>query len=201
MSRVAILIWFVSIMLVMPSLSSADVKIMLKNGRTIIADSCRDTQDSLVCEKLGGTFSFSKREIENLKEIAGGKKDYEEEEPVPEETTEEGAPPGDTPAAGGRAAAEQAGDTLVRGVNPDADKRLDEINSRKLELKEEREKLVKEREQVREEIRKAGEIRSRDKFIELSNRDSEMKNKIDRFNAEAAALDQEEGQLIKSLKK
>ena len=58
-----------TLLVVFPLAAMSEVKISLKNGRDIIADSCRDSKDKLICEKMGGTFEIDQKDILDIKGI------------------------------------------------------------------------------------------------------------------------------------
>src|SRR5512135_2762062 len=63
---------FILAVLGMPSVSYADIKVTLTNGREIIADSCEWEGGRLVCTKMGGTFDIEKQDVAGVKEIKSG---------------------------------------------------------------------------------------------------------------------------------
>ena len=77
-----------TLLVVFPPAVMSEVKISLKNGRDIIADSCSDSKDSLVCEKMGGTFEIEKKDILEYRGITI-KHEQMDESPVPEPVPEE----------------------------------------------------------------------------------------------------------------
>ena len=70
-----------------PALSFSEIKIELKNGKSIIADTCRNANGKLTCDMMGGTFEIDKNDIENMKEITVKHKDLLQ--PGTEETKNE----------------------------------------------------------------------------------------------------------------
>ncbi len=168
---------------VFPSPSAAAVRVELKNGRSFVADECRESDGSLVCYKMGGSFVIEKRDIVSIKKTAG--EEEAEEGPAPSEPAE--VKDGDTkddktaaPAASG--------------------KRLDEIAARKKALLPEREKLVKERENLQEEVKKAPDWMTVDKFEALKKKISSLDERINGFNDEAKRLNEEEKTILDSQK-
>jgi len=51
--QISVIIIF-SLLVVFPQAAMSEVKVTLKNGRDIIADSCTESKDKLVCVKMGG---------------------------------------------------------------------------------------------------------------------------------------------------
>ena len=147
-----------TLLAVFPLTALSEVKITLKNGRDIIADSCSDSKDRLVCEKMGGTFEIDQKDILNIKGIT-----IERSEQVPEEKKEQEA------AAGGKVPVEPEADlkgtekqpqgNVIKDIGPEDVKRLDQITQRKLVLQQEREKLIKERQQLHDDVKNMEVIR------------------------------------------
>jgi chromosome segregation ATPase len=173
---------------VFPSLSPAAVRIELKNGGTIIADECREADGKLLCYKMGGTFEIEKRDIASIKETSERENIEEEEAPPPAQPeVKEGAAETDKGAG-------------VEQPGAEARKRLEQITERKRALQPEREKLVRERENLREEVKKAPDWMTTDKFNDLKKRISALDERINGFNAEVTQLNQEEKTILDSLK-
>ena len=72
-----------TLLVVFPPAAMSEVMISLKNGRDIIADSCRDSNGKVICEKMGGNFEIEKKDILNIKGITI-KHEKTNESPVPE---------------------------------------------------------------------------------------------------------------------
>ncbi len=182
-----------SFFLFLPSLVFAGVKIELKNGRTIIADSCEDTGASLACSKMGGTFDIEKKDIEKIREVSGGSTD---DEVAPDGTdatqeTGQGKKEPDGRDNGDRTKGAPAG----AGVTGDAG-RLEEIKKRKLEMAPERERLLKERQELQEDMKKAPDWMPVNQYEELQKRNAELDEKIKKFNEEVGGLDRQEKNII-----
>jgi len=180
----------------MPAFSSADVKVTLTSGREIIADACEEEGGRLICTKMGGTFDIEKKDVTNIREIKSGGYEPSPGEPAspqpaePEKKTN-GAPgenrqDKEKPAAGGESGAM---------------KRLDDIAQKKKELYSEREKLVKEREQLEADLNKAPDWMPTKQYEELTKRNDQITEKIKLFNDEAVKLKEEENQIVEGLKK
>jgi chromosome segregation ATPase len=173
---------------VFPSLSPAAVRIELNNGGTISADECRESDGKLLCYKMGGTFEIEKRDIASIKETSP-RESIEEEE----------ASPSAQPEAKERAA-ERDKAAGVKHPGAGARKRLEQITERKRALQPEREKLIRERENRREEVKKAPDWMTTDKYDDLKKRISALDEKIKGFNDEVKQLNQEEKTILDSLK-
>lgn len=74
--------------------------------------------------------------------------------------------------------------------------RLAEISKRKEEMRLELEKMIKEEEKLREDIKKEGRLMPIRKKRDLEQRSKELAEKINRFNEELDKLVQEERQLL-----
>jgi chromosome segregation ATPase len=173
---------------VLPSPSPAAVRIELKNGGTIIADECREADGKLLCYKMGGTFEIEKHDVASMKQIAATE-DIEEQETSPSvqpETKEGAAKPNSNAGAENTAAETQ--------------KRLEQITERKRALLPEREKLIKEREHLQEEVKKAPDWMTTDRYNDLKKKSADIDERIKSFNDEARKLNQEEKTIRDSLK-
>lgn len=197
-----------TVLVVFPLAAMSEVMISLKNGREIIADSCRETKDMLVCEKMGGTFEIGKKDILNSRGITiKHEKMYESpvQEPVPLVEGQKGA---DKSTAGIKDTAVDTKDpakpgegVIIRGANPEQEKRLDEINQRKLELRQERDKLGKDREQLQQDAKDMGVIYTQEQFDGINKRITDVEERISRFNEEVKKLNAEEAGIIEGLNK
>ena len=176
---------------VLPVRSFCEVKISLRNGREMMADSCRETKDRLICEKMGGTFEFDKAEIIKTENIT-----------IERSTSTLDSPP-DTPApvlerekpkAGenGRTDAKANADAKIGGLTPEQAKRIAEIEKKRSEFTIEREKLMQERQQLHEEVKAAGVIRSgSEKYGEIQKKISDLDARINTFNDQVNKLNEE----------
>jgi hypothetical protein len=193
--RNAFLYFIFTALVFLPSLSSAGVKVLLKNGREIIADSCEGEGERLVCVKMGGTFVIEKDEIEQMKETGGGN-DAFSGGPADDRQPEQEKEPEDVRGAEGT----DKENPSVSGQTG-AEKRLAEIMQKKKDLYAEREKLVKERQQFQEDLKKAPDWMPTKRYEELEKRNTEISEKIKRFNEEAARLKEEEDRLVEGRNK
>jgi len=185
--------------LLLPALSSSEIKITLKNGRSIIADDCRQINGKYLCDMAGGTVEFDRQEIESMKEVKIEKRvviDRQPEAPTEGETgkkdQEKDASPIQTP----------AGDERVgRGLSHEQALRLDQINEKKTAMRTERDRLIKERDQLHQDVKDAGVVRNQEQFDAIKNRISELEKKINSFNDEVNKLNNEEAGILESSKK
>ena len=199
--QISALVIFTSLV-VFPLEAMSEVKVSLKNGRDIIADSCSDSKDRLVCEKLGGTFEIEKKDILDTRGITI-EHEKRDERPVPDPVPlGEGRKEADKSTAGTKDSAKPGEGAPIRGESPEQEKRLDEITRRKLELKEEREKLSKEREQLRQDAKKMGTLYTypQEQADAINKRISDVEERINRFNEEVKKLNEEEEKIIKTLR-
>ena len=176
---------------VLPVRSFSEVKISLRNGREMMADSCRETKDRLICEKMGGTFEFDKAEIiktENITiERSTSTLDSPPDTPAPVLEREE-------PKAGGngKTDAKANADAKIGGLTPEQAKRIAEIEKKHSEFTIEREKLMQERQQLHEEVKAAGVISpGSEKYGEIQKKISDLDARINTFNDQVNKLNEE----------
>lgn len=182
----------VAVVFFLPSLSFSDVNIMLKNGMTMTAEICRDEGDRLICSKPGGTFELKKREVESVRETTSGKRDQvETQDSAPSKPGQEEGRDGN----GRQAEDSQAGDASATLRN-----RLEQITERKKELIKERDALQKDRQKVQEEVRNAPDWMPEVRFDELTKKNAEIDERVNRFNEEVKKLNKEEGRILDQLK-
>jgi hypothetical protein len=187
-----------TLFLLLPALSSSEMKITLKNGRSIIADDCRQINGKYLCDIAGGTVELDRKEIESMKEVKIERRVVIDRQPdaSPEgETGKKGqgkdASPMQTPAG------EERG---VRGLSPEQAKQLDQINEKKVAMRAERDRLIKERDQLHQDVKNAGVVRNQEQFDAIKNRISELEKKINGFNDEVNKLNAEEARIFESSK-
>ncbi len=194
---------------VSPSLAAADgrkadelkadalteVRITLKNGRSITADFCRDAKSKLLCVVNGGRMEIDRREIASMREVKVQRISSMDSEPS--DAVAEDGKPADKAAAGEKGQTPADG-RMVRGFTPEQVKRLDEITERKQLMQPERERLIKEREQLHEDVKNAGVIRSQEQFDGIKKRISDLEATIINFNDEIKKLNEEEKGIIDS---
>lgn len=184
---------------VVPAYSSAEVKILLKNGRSLVAESCRKVNGKLLCEMQGGTMEVELRDIERTEEVKGRGKTTNEQRFEPGDTTKEQTP--ERPAAekeGGPAEAASGGP--VEGLSSEQSKRLAEINKRKAELKLERENLIQDRDQLYTDVKSAGVVRTQEQFDGIKKRIADLETRITRLNEEVKKLNDEEALMFEGNK-
>jgi len=170
-------------MIVWPTGSSAGTEIVLKNGRTIMADSCRNSNGRLLCEKNGGSFALDKRDIADVKERT--RKIYDGS-PEPAEAVPDDKHAEDEKHAG---KAEKAGLAEQK-------MRLEAITKRKEALIAEREQLIHQRTALHNEYNSQRDLLGPEVLESYQSRFDELDAKIARFNEEVRALNKEEQGLL-----
>jgi len=191
-------IFFVSLSLILPliivSSSFSEVKILLKNGRSIIADSCTEANGKFVCSRMGGTFDIEKNDVSEAEEITVEKRFSEPETKAEQEETKK-------PATDAGDSAKPDAGVLIKGATPEAEKRLDRITKRKIDLKTDRDNLIKERDQLHEDVKNAGMVKTQAQLDALKKRIADLENRINAFNDEVKNLNDEEQRIVEGLKK
>lgn len=87
---------------------------------------------------------------------------------------------------------------LVKGLTAEQTARLDQITERKGVLQPERDKLIKEREQLHADVKNAGVIRTKGQLDAITTRITDLEARINSFNAEVKKLNEEEKAIIDS---
>ncbi len=187
----------ISVLVGVPVLAYPEVSIMMTNGREIIADTCEQEGDRLVCTKMGGTFDIEKKDVVSVKGI---KTIHRESVPA-----EKAASPTEPEKTMDKAPTDKSPDEVMQIPSPGgqsaAVKRLEDISQRKRELFSEREKLVKEKEQLNEDINKTPDWMPVKQYEELQERNAELDKKIKKFNEEVGELNREEKNILDESKK
>jgi hypothetical protein len=193
---ISILVIF-TLLVVFPRAAMSEVKITLRNGRTIIADVCRESEGKITCEKSDGTFRIDKKDILDMKKItlerAPSRQTPEEESVSTEKEADKSAP--DLKGPG-----KQSGEGLVKGLKPEDEARLDQITRKKVEMKSERERLIKERDQFHEDMRNTGMITTQEQFDAIKKRIADLDTRISTFNEDVKKLNEEEQKILESSK-
>ena len=176
-----------SAVLLPPALSSSEMKITLKNGRSIIADDCRQINNTFLCDIAGGTVEFDRQEIESIKEVKMQRRVTDTEPRIPTGTEPvKNADTLQTPAT-------DREEQLIRGLSPDQAEKLKQLNEKKSAMRAERDRLIKEREQLHQDVKDAGVVRTQEQFDALRNRIADLDKKINGFNEEVKKINEEEG--------
>jgi len=170
-------------LIVWPTVSSAGTEIVLKNGRTIMADSCRKSKGKLVCEKNGGSFELDQRDIADVRETA--RKIYDAP-PEPADAVSDDKHDEDEKHSGGEEKASLAEQQM----------RLEAITKRKEALIAERGHLIHQREVLQNEYNSQRDLLKPEVLESYQQRFGELDAKIARFNEEVRALNKEEQGLL-----
>lgn len=191
--------------MVLQSTSAAEVKVILKNGRVIVADSCRTAKENLICEKMGGTFEFARKDVIDVQEMTfqrdsvGVNSNLKSSSGTGREEQSEGVKSADQPGA------------ATKPKDPEREKRLKQITQRKIELKTEREALIKERDELQREVNEANDrlaIRTLNAIQrksginhrqELRQKSADLDSRIEKFSNELKSLNEEEAGLLGSM--
>jgi len=174
----------------------AEVRITLKNGRSFIADFCRETDGKFVCDMQGGTMEIDRNDIANIKDVKMQKQMIREEAPEAEAQAEEKKQP-ETPAAEKKEPPAQNGEgRTVRRLTPEQAKTIDQINEKKAAMKVERDSLIKDREQLYEDVKNAGVVRNQEQIDEIKKRIADLERRINDFNEAVKKLNAEEERIL-----
>jgi hypothetical protein len=180
-----------AVCVMLPAPGFCDVKIMLKNGRSVAAESCEDRGGRLTCFRAGGSFSIEKEEIAEIKGIPS-------EGSAPADGSFIQRPSEESP-SGEAAEGKKDGIQSAAGPGKGLEKKLGETTQRKKQLKEERARLLREREQLKADLGKAPDWMTQKQFAELSGRITDLDKRIQKFNGEVTRLDMEERKIIDQL--
>jgi hypothetical protein len=187
--------------LVFPQAALSEVRIYLNNGRDIVADGCSDSEGKLVCEKEGGTFEVDKKDVLKVEGITIERAPSQQ---VSEEKAGGKAESGDKgpakPQAEMKAAEKQHEVELIKGLKPAEEDRLDQINRKKQEMKDERERLIKEQDKLHEDVKVTGMVKTQAQLDAIKNRIKDLETRINAFNAEVKKLNEEEKKIIEGSK-
>jgi hypothetical protein len=175
-----------ALLILTPALSSAGVKVTLKNGRTVYANWCKETGGKLFCDVAGGTFEIDRKDIV-------GMMDTTSQASEPASLQEPAAAAGEKQP---KPVLKQGEVTIVRGLTPEQIKRLDQINERKAVLQPERDKLIKERDQLHEDVKNMGVVRYQSQIDSVKQRIADIEARIIAFNDEVKKLNEEESRLL-----
>ncbi len=199
-------IFFTGLFLIVPliivSPSFSEIKILLKNGRSIIADGCTEVNGKFVCYRMGGTFYIEKNDVSETEGITAEKQYSNDEQTlISEPETKAEREETKKPAADAGDSAKTDAGVLIKGAAPEAEERLDRITERKIDLKTDRDNLIKESEQLHEDVKNTGVVRTQAQFDALKKKIADLQNRINAFNDEVKNLDDEEQKILKELKK
>ncbi|MBI5101667.1 MAG: hypothetical protein HZB33_07540 [Nitrospirae bacterium] len=162
--------------------SFADVKVQLRNGGSITADDCREESDRFVCFKMGGAFEIDRKDVVSIKNVGAGAPSGRDTEPAENRQAADGAGPG-----GGAKKTDPGKE--AKTADPSSEK--DPLVARAAELRDERERLIREKQQLDEDIKNAPVWMPVNQFDSLQKRSAEMEEKIKKFNEEIQKLKEE----------
>ena len=189
-------------LIMMPALSPAEVKVTLKNGRSFIADFCREAKGKMVCDMRGGTMEVPRSDVAGTKEVSIQSKFFMDEEAPEAEAPAEEKSASETPEAEKKESPGQAGKGRpISGLTLEQTKRIDAISARKAVLKPQREELIREREQIHEDVKNAGVVRTQEQIDAIADRIIDLEARINSFNKEIKDLNDEEDALIAGSRK
>lgn len=175
------------------------VMITLKSGRVIIADACREFGSQLRCDLPNGAVEVERQDIESIKEIKIMQRFAVEAQPIASAAGADKKDESDKTAAHANVPGQSGNGRLTSSLTPEQVKRLDQIVERKTILQPEREPLIKEREQLHEDVKNMGMIRKQSQYDDLKKRISDLEIKISSFNDEVKRLNEEEAGLLDTL--
>jgi len=176
------------------------VRITLKNGRSIIADSCRDVSGKLLCIVSGGSMQIDRQEIATIRDVKLQGISSNDQAGEPSDGKAENGKAEDKASPGAKGAQPNDG-KMVRVLTAEQIKRLDHITARKAVLQPERERLIKEREQLHQDAKDMGMIYKQEQFDGIKKRIEDVEEKINRFNEEVKQLNSEENSIIEAQNK
>ena len=104
------------------------------------------------------------------------------------------------PEADLKGAEKQPGGDLVKGLKPEEEERLGQINRKKIEYQTERQRLINEREQLHEDIKNTGMIKTQQQFDAIKKRISDLETRINTFNEDVKKLNEEEQKIVEGSK-
>ncbi len=187
-----------------PQAALSEVRIYLNNGRDIVADSCSDSNGKLVCEKMGGTFEIDKKDILDTKGITidhtASPKDAEApEDRKGQDAVKDGKEPvkSETETKGAK---KQPEGVPIIGLKPEDEERLGQIDRKKLEMKNERQRLITEQEKLHEDIKVTGMVKTQAQLDAIKSRIKDLETRIIKFNEDAKKLNDEEKNIIEGNK-
>lgn len=165
-----------------PDAAVSAIRITLRNGKSIIAEICRDRDGKLVCEKADGLFEVERQDVVEIREVKVAPEVREQfvltQASQPEKAGEAKKP--DEKKAAGQA-----------GVTSDQAKRLDELEKRRTELTTEGDQIAKDREKLRADIQALGITKSRTIADEYQQRINALDERIKIHNERVNTLNNE----------
>jgi len=179
-----------TLLVIFPPAAMSEVKVTLKNGRVIIADSCAEAEGKLTCDKSDGTFKIDKKDILDMKTITIERR-RPVEEPVPVASSPDQKIEGPKGVETGKADEKAAERPPAGAPAGEQEKRLAEIRAKRLAYEADREILIKEREQLHEEVKTAGVISTTAKYQYFQQKINDLDVRIKAFNDKVNKLNEE----------
>jgi hypothetical protein len=196
MRTVKVCILSCTILTLLATSAFAEVRITLKNGRSFIADFCRETDGKFVCDMQGGTMEIDRNDIANIKDVKMQKQMIREEAPEAAQAEEKKQP--ETPEAEKKEPpAQNEEGKLVRGLTPEQAEKIDQLNEKKAAMKAERDSLAKDRDQLYEDVKNTGVVRNQEQIDEIKKRIADLERRINVFNEAVKKLNAEEELILK----
>lgn len=161
-----------------PDAAVSAIRITLRNGKSIVADICRDQSGKLVCEKGDGSFEIEKQDVVEIREVKVAP-DVREQFVLPQ--TEKA----------GEAQRAEAAKAGPAAASPEQNKQLDELEKRRAELTAEGEQISREREKLRADIQALGITKSRTTADEYQQRINALDERIRKHNEQVDELNRQ----------
>jgi len=179
-----------TVFLLLPAFSSAEVKLTLKNGRSVIVENCREAGTKLICDMQGGSVEFNRQDIENIREVKI-KGRAVSASPPDEVAADEQKKEEEKPAESIKIEGENSPAKSVGGLTAEQERRFDELEKRRANLAADRDKLIKDRESLHQEVKDTGVIRSREKLDAIQQKINALDERIKGFNEQVNKLNEE----------
>ena len=148
------------------------------------------------CYKMGGSFEIDKRDVLSIKNISA------RQAPVSAAGSSMSQHPGKSDSS--VVAGEKADGALPAGKTPDAaspSNPSDSFAQKRLSLQNERESLLRERQEIQDAVKDSPDWMSEQQFNALTRRNAELDARIKKFNEEANRLSEQRKQQGLGIKK
>lgn len=179
-----------SLFFLLPAFSSAEVKITLKNGRSAIVESCREAGGKLICDMEGGTVELNRQDIESIRQVKIERRSISAT-PQDEAATGEQKKDAEKPDEKVKSEGENGPAKTVGGLTAEQMNKYDELEKRRADYAADREKLIKDREELEAEVKSTGIIRSREKLDAIQQKINALDERIKVFNDKVNKLNEE----------
>jgi chromosome segregation ATPase len=175
---------------VLPLTAMSEVRVSLKNGRSMIADYCREAGARLVCDMEGGTVEFNRQDIESIRDVKLQRRDVTAS-PPDEAAAEERKKDEEKPVENARTEGKNSRTKTVGNLTAEQTRKYDELEKRRSELVADREKLITDREKLLQEVKDTGIIRSKEKLDAIQQKINALDHRIKDFNEQVNKLNEE----------